>query len=163
MAFETYLKIDTIDGESTDEKHKGWIEVFSFSHGIAQTGAGAISGGVGRSAGKVDHQDMHITKRMDKSSPYLSKSCCTGKHFPKAVIEICKNTGKKEIFQKYTLEHVLITSIQTGGGQGSEHPVESFTLQYGKIKWEYSPMDVKSGAKGGTVAAEWDVIANKGG
>ena len=44
MAFDTFLKIDTIDGECTDDKHKGWIEVFSFSHGVAQTGAGTISG-----------------------------------------------------------------------------------------------------------------------
>src|SRR6188508_3016246 len=100
MAFETYLKIDTIEGESTDEKHKNWIEVFSFSHGVSQTGAGAVSSGVGRSAGKCDHQDFHITKRMDKSSPYLHKNICLGKHFPKAVIHLCKNTGKKEIFMK---------------------------------------------------------------
>ncbi len=163
MSFDTYLQIDTIQGESTDEKHKSWIEVFSFSHGIAQSGVGAISAAGARSAGKCDHQDLHITKRMDKSSPYLAKGCCTGKHYPKAVIEICKNTGQKEVFMKYTLDNVLITSIQTGGGQGSEHPVESFTLQYGKIKWEYCPIDVKTGAKGGAVACEWDLIANKGG
>ena len=163
MAFDTFLKIDTIDGECTDDKHKGWIEVFSFSHGVAQTGAGTISGAGASVAGKCDHQDIHITKRMDKSSPYLFKACCNGKHFPKAIIEVCKNTGQKEVIHKHTVEHVIVSSVQTGGGQGSEHPVESITLKYGKIKWEYTPIDAKTGSKGGTVAAEWDVQLNKGG
>ena len=32
-AVDYYLKIDTIDGESTDDRHKGEIEVLSFSWG----------------------------------------------------------------------------------------------------------------------------------
>jgi type VI secretion system secreted protein Hcp len=162
MAFDTFLQIDTVQGESTDEKHKNWISVFSFSHGISQSGAGSISSQGARTAGKVDHQDFHFTKRLDKSSPFLHKHCCTGKHFPKVVVEICKNTGNKEVIYKYTMEHALVSSIQTGGGEGQEHPVESVALQYGKIKWEMTPIDPKTGAKGGTVAAEWDVMANKG-
>ena len=47
MAFDTFLQIDSVQGESTDDKHKGWIEVFSFSHGVAQSGAGAISSTAG--------------------------------------------------------------------------------------------------------------------
>lgn len=163
MAFDTFLQLDSCPGESTDAKHTAWIEVFSFSHGIAQTGAGSVSSAGGRVAGKVDHQDFHFTKRLDKSSPNLYKFCCLGKHFPKAVIHLCKNTGDKEVFMKYTLEQVLVSSLSTGGGQGQENPVESVSFQYGKITWEYTPMDPKTGKPGTMVPANWDVLANKGG
>ena len=30
MAFDGFIKIDGIPGESTDDKHKDWIEILSF-------------------------------------------------------------------------------------------------------------------------------------
>jgi type VI secretion system secreted protein Hcp len=30
MAFDAFIIIDGIEGESTDDKHRGWIEVLSF-------------------------------------------------------------------------------------------------------------------------------------
>ncbi len=36
MAFDAFLKIDGIPGESTDDKHKDWIEVLSYGVGIQQ-------------------------------------------------------------------------------------------------------------------------------
>lgn len=160
MAFDTFIQIDSIKGESTDQKHKDWIEAFSFSHGVAQTGAGAISSAGARVSGKVDCHDFTVTKRLDKASPYLYKHCCNGKHFPKAVVELCRNTGKKEVIFKYTFEHVVVSSINVGGGQGQEVPVETVSFQYGKIKWEYFPIDPKTGAVGGGIPAEHDVLQN---
>jgi len=32
MAVDVFLKIDGIPGESTDDKHKEWIEILSYSH-----------------------------------------------------------------------------------------------------------------------------------
>lgn len=162
MAFDTFLQIDSVQGESTDEKHKGWIELFSFSHGVAQSGAGAVSSAGARTAGKCDHQDFHITKRIDKSTPIMMKHLCNGKHFNQAVIEICKNTGQKNCFMKYTFSHVLISSLNIGGGQGQESPSESVSFSYGKIKWEYFPIDPTTGQRGGAVPTEWDTLANKG-
>lgn len=159
--FNTYLQIEPIKGESTDDKHKNWIEVLSFSHGLAQHGSGAISGGATRVAGKVDVQEFQITKRLDLSSPYLNKNCCLGKHLDKATIEICKSTGvNKEVFMKYTFENVLITSVNIGGGQGQEFPMESVSFSFGKIKWEYNHLDNKSGAKVANMTATHDLVQN---
>ena len=35
MAVDMFLKIDGIDGDSTDKKHKGEIELLSFSWGLS--------------------------------------------------------------------------------------------------------------------------------
>jgi type VI secretion system secreted protein Hcp len=164
MAFDIFLKIDSITGESTDDKHKNWIELFSFSHGVSQSGSGAISSAGARSAGKCDHQDFHITKRIDKSTPILMKHLCTGKHFEQAEVEICTNTGDKHCFMKYTFSHIVISSLNIGGGQGgAAFPTESTSFSYTKIKWEYFPIDPKNGSRGGAIPAHWDTHENKGG
>ena len=49
--FDAFLKLDGIKGESADAKHKGEIDIMSFSWGLAQTGVSATGGGGG--AGKV--------------------------------------------------------------------------------------------------------------
>ena len=43
-AVDSFLKFtNSIDGESTDDKHKGEIEIDSWSWGVAQAGAGQRS------------------------------------------------------------------------------------------------------------------------
>jgi type VI secretion system secreted protein Hcp len=160
MSFDTYIQLEPIKGESTDEKHKSWIEVFSFSHSVSQHGSGAVSGGSSRVAGKVDVQDFTVTKRVDLSSPYLNKHCCMGKHLDKAVVEVCKSTGQKEVFLKYSFENVVITSVSVGGGQGQEFPVETVTFSFGKVKWDYNHLDNKTGAKVTNMTATHDLVKN---
>ena len=43
MAFDTFMQIDSVQGESTDEKHINWIGIYSYSHGLSQTGSGSVS------------------------------------------------------------------------------------------------------------------------
>ena len=45
MAVDIYLKLDGIPGESHDSKHKEWIQILSFSHGLSQTGSMFSGGG----------------------------------------------------------------------------------------------------------------------
>jgi type VI secretion system Hcp family effector len=99
---------------------------------------------------------------MDKCTPFLLNKCCTGKHYPKAVVEVCKNTGAKNVFMKYTFEHVVVSGVSCGGGQGQEAPMESVSFSYSKIKWEYTAVDPGTGQKGATSAAEWNIQTNEG-
>ena len=77
MAFDAFLKIDGIDGESTDDAPEGEIEVFSFSWGVTQTGT--TGGGGGSGAGKASSKDIPFTQRTSKASPLLFKACATGR------------------------------------------------------------------------------------
>ena len=69
MAYDAFLKIDGIDGESKDERHPNEIEVLSFSWGESNSGSAATGGGAG--AGKVAMQDFHFTMKLNKASPQL--------------------------------------------------------------------------------------------
>jgi len=165
MAFDAFLKIDDIKGESTDDKHKDWIEVLSYSHGLSQPVAGSASSGGARSAERCNHQDFSIVKTLDAASPKLALFCCNGKHVKEIKIELCRATGDKQKYMLYTLSDVLISSVRPGGSaQGGESlPLEEVSFNYGKIEWTYTATDHKTGKPSGDVKANWSVIENKGG
>ena len=74
--------MDGIKGESVDSKHKDEIDVLAWSWGMSNSGSAHMGGGAG--SGKVNVQDLSLTKYIDVSSPDLMLSCCNGKHIPKA-------------------------------------------------------------------------------
>jgi type VI secretion system secreted protein Hcp len=162
MAVDCFLKIDGIPGESTDEKHKEWIEIVSYNHGVSQMGSGDRSTGGAATGGRCDHQDFSVVKSIDKASNTLNLTCCNGKHIKEIKFELCRATEKKEKYMEYTLQDVIISSVTIGGGGGGL-PTESVTFNYGKIIWNYIQTDHQTGAVKGNVEKYWDLIHNVGG
>jgi len=163
MAFDAFMKIEGIPGDCTDEGHVGWIEILSFHHGLSQSIGGSRSSGGAATAGRVDHQDFTITKELDKSTPMIHLHCCNGKHIPKIELELCRAGEDKNLFMKYTLSDVVISNVTPSGMAGTNMPSENLSLNYGKIEWEYTSTDEKTGARGGAVKTFWDTEKNKGG
>lgn len=165
MAFDTFLKIGTIPGESTDDKHKDWIEVLSFSHGVSQPATGSVSSGGARSAERCDHSDFSIVKSLDKASPKLNLACCNGEHIGEVTVDLCRATQDKARYMQYKMEDVIVTSVRPGGSaQGGETlPLEEVSFNYAKISWVYTETDHKTGKAKGDVQTHWDQSANKGG
>src|SRR3546814_2540642 len=64
-----HLKIDGIEGESLDEKHKGEIEIDSFSWGVTNMGGGGRGGGGG--TGKAEFSDINFSKRSEEHTSEL--------------------------------------------------------------------------------------------
>jgi type VI secretion system secreted protein Hcp len=154
-----YLKIDGIEGESTDSKHKSEIDVESWSWGENQTGTHSTGGGGG--AGKVAMQDFHFVKKYDKASPKLMLACASGEHIPKAVLTCRKAGGEQEEYLKVTLSDLLVSSYQTGGASGGDIiPTDQVSLNFSKVEFEYKEQTAK-GTLGGTVKAGWNVKENK--
>lgn len=164
MPYDAFLKIDGIDGECQDDKHKNWIEILSYSHGVSQMSSGSRSSGGAASAGRCDHADFSVVKTLDKTSPKLNLFCCNGNHIKKVDVELCRATGDKQPYMMYKLEDVIISSVRPGGSsQGGEAlPLEEVSFNYGKITWTYHETDHKTGKKGGKVEANWSVVENKG-
>jgi Type VI secretion system effector, Hcp len=67
VAFQAFLRIDDIPGESTSEQHPEWIDIDSFSWGVSQTQI--HDGGAGGPAHLVNRQDVHFTSRLSTASP----------------------------------------------------------------------------------------------
>jgi type VI secretion system secreted protein Hcp len=138
MAFDAFLKIEGIPGESRDLKHKDEIEVLSFSWGVTQ---GTQGQGQGR-RGRADVQDFTIVKPLDKASPLLFVAACHGDHFTQAIFTARKAGESQVEFYKITMSDVLISSVRPGGSAGSESlPLEEVSLNFGALKIEFTPQD----------------------
>jgi type VI secretion system secreted protein Hcp len=158
MAVDMFIKIGDVKGEATDDKHKGEIEVLSWSLGATQTGTAGIGGGGG--AGKVQMQDMVITKYIDKSSAALFKMCCDGTHIDKVLLTVRKAGGTALEYIKWNLEEVMVSSITTGGSGGQDKLTENITLNFARVKLEYTPQNAK-GAGEASIIQGWDLAKNK--
>jgi type VI secretion system secreted protein Hcp len=153
-----FLKIEGVDGEATDSKHKGEIDIQSWSWGETQVGAEAYGGGGG--AGKVSMQDFNFTMRVNKASPKLFLACATGEHIKKAVLT-CRKAGKdQQEYLKVTFTDLLISSYQTGGSAGDIVPMDSISFNFAKIEWEYKEQK-PDGTLGAAAKAGYDLKLNK--
>lgn len=156
MAVKMYCKVEGVDGECTDAAHDKWIELVSYSHGVAQPATG-ISGTGGQTGGGADFDDLAVVKVLDTSTPDLNIKCAKGEHIPKVELEVCVATGDKHTFMKHTLENCVVTSVSAGGSSDGEiRPLETVTFAYGKHKWEYTPVD-NTGAPGSTIDRTWNL------
>jgi type VI secretion system secreted protein Hcp len=157
MAVDYFLKIDGIEGESADSKHKGEIEVLSFSWGVTHPGTPGHGGG--RGAGKAAFQDFHFVARTSKASPKLFLACASGSHVKDAILT-ARRAGKEQLeFLKYKLSTVLVSAFQTGGSDDGE-PHDQISLNYAKVELEYRPQS-PTGKLEAPVKAAWDLKANK--
>ena len=160
-AVDFYLKLDGIEGESADSKHKGEIDLESWSWGATQSGSHAAGGGGG--SGKVTMQDFHFIMNVNKASPKLLLACATGDHIKQGLLT-CRKAGKdQQEFLKITFSDLLVSSYQTGGSESSSIvPVDQISLNFAKIEVEYKEQKA-DGSLGGTIKSWYDLKQNRGG
>jgi len=157
-AVDYFLKIDGIKGESTDDKHKGEIEIESFHWGAVNE-ADRSSRSAGLGAGRVAIQDMHISKKNDSASPLLFLACATGQHIKQVLLTCRKAGGKQEDYMKVTLSDAMVSSYQASGG-GQVVPTDQFSLNFAKLEFSFSPQTA-TGGLGSPNKAGWDLMTNK--
>ena len=152
-----FLKIEGVEGEAVDHKHGGEIDVLAWSWGMSQSGSMHVGGGGG--AGKVAVQDLSFTKYVDRSSPNLLNTCCTGKHYPKATVTVRKAGDKPVEYLIITMTDVSVTSISTGGSGGEDRLTENISLNFAKVEVKYTPQG-KDGSAGASVETGFNIEEN---
>jgi type VI secretion system secreted protein Hcp len=126
-----------INGEALDDKHKGEIEVLSWSWGIQ----GKPSMGGGAASGKASVRELRIVKRVDKASTALMSAVRTNEAIKEAVLTVRK-TGKTALeYLKITLGQGRIVSLEIDAGDpgGGSALIERITISFNKIEVEYTP------------------------
>ena len=157
MATDIFLKIGTIKGESSDEKHKDEIEVLSWSWGVMQSGS--MDFGSGGGTGKANFGDLSIMHHLDKASPALMAACATGEHIKDATL-VQRKAGKgQQEFLIVKMTDVIITSVAPGAS-GSDAPGESIAMQASKYELEYKPQKADGSLDAG-VFFKYDIKLNK--
>ena len=144
-AVDMFLKIDGIDGEAVDlvGGHTDDIEVLAWSWGMTQSGG---SGG----AGKVNIQDLTITKFIDRSSTDFwefleeGEGCSTCGGFGEVILTV-RNAGDPVDYLVITLKNVRVTSVSTGGSSVDDRITETIILNFSEIEMQYTPQDATTG------------------
>jgi len=143
MAYDIFLKIDGIEGEAQDSKHKNELQIESCSVG-AEVGVVRSPGTAG-----VVH-DATFTAVASKAGPKLAQACASGTSINSVVLTFRKSGGTQVEFLVVTFSSVLISSYSLGGKSKSNNqiPTERFTLNFAKIAYDYRAQKPDGGLSG---------------
>ena len=159
MAYDAFLKLDGIQGESQKDNHKQEIDLMSFSWGASNSSS--VGTGTGASTGKVSVSDFSIMKTTDSSSPPLFQKCCDGTVIATGVVTLQRQTNQgAQAYLVYNFTNVYVTSVQWSGSGGSgDSPMESVSFCFEKGTVDYTPVD-DNGTPGTAIHGGWNVGAN---
>lgn len=140
MAYSLYLRIPGIPGGCTDEPHRDWIEICSFSQGMSRMGEDRFS---------ELHHDFNIAKVVDRASPLLAQACAEGWRIAEAEIQVCRPDGGQATFMSLRFWDVHLGFFQMTGssmpGDPGVAPYESLGFRYGKVEWNVEPQALRPG------------------
>jgi len=144
-----YMKVDGIDGQVTTDGHEKWIELHSVQYGNSRaTHSGAA--GANREGSHPQISDISITKVFDVASPNLYRDSLAGAFDKKIKIHFTTTTkDKTETFLELELTDCGISSYSLSSG--GDQPLESLSLNFTKIMYTPSSLDVKGTPKKGAV------------
>ena len=158
MAVDIILKIDGINGESKIKGHEGEIDVLAWNWSMSQSGSMHVGGGGG--AGKVNIQDISITKYIDKASTNLIRYCCNGGHLKEAVLTVRKAGQNPIDYVAITMSPVLVTSVCNGGSSSEDRLTENVTLNFARVKFRYTPQK-EDGSADSVLDLTWNIEKNR--
>lgn len=124
---------------------------------MTQSGSMHVGGGGG--SGKVNIQDVSLTKFVDKASTNLMRACCNGEHLKEATLTVRK-AGKDAVdYVKIKMSPVLVTSLSTGGSGGEDRLTENLTLNFAKMEVGYTPQK-EDGTADAEISLIWNIEKN---
>src|SRR5256885_7394026 len=160
MAYDAFIKIDGITGDSTDRAHPGEIVLLSYSFGVTNP-VRLTTGGGGAASGRNSFQDLHFTAALSKASPQLFARCVSGTHIAHATLTVRKAGESPIDFYIVKLSTVVISSYSDAFVfANGDLPVDSVSLAFGKIEIQYKSQNADGGI-GAVTSAGWDVQRNK--
>lgn len=161
MAINCFLFLsNNIKGESQDANHLDWIDLQSWQWGMMQSGTTHEGGGAG--GGKVDVNDITVSKYVDKSSHDLINRCCSGEHITSGILKVLKAGGAAPVeYLKIDFEDIIISSYNTGGMKdGLDRVSETLTLNFRRFQVTYT-FQQQDGTPGPESTAGWEIAENQ--
>jgi type VI secretion system secreted protein Hcp len=161
-SFDVFLKIEGIEGDSTDPGHLNEINVVSFNTGVRNSGS--FAGGGGSGAGKTEFTDLTVFKYIDKASPQLFIAAANGDHIRRAMLVVRKSGPNPFTFYRIVLGDVLISSVNDNASITDQNGnlLESITLNWAGISWTFIPQNA-DGSRGEPISGWFDTKSVRGG
>lgn len=154
-----FLKIESIPGESTVTGHVNEIDVLSYSTGASNS---STQFGGGGGSGKVNFQDLSLTKFVDGTSPALLLACASGQHFPSVELKGARRkNGTLQDYLTVKLSNVIVTSVSSGGSAGDQRLTENISINFTKIEFTVRKLN-PDGTLGAPATMTWNIATNTG-
>lgn len=151
-AADYFLRIGDIRGESTEKNHRDWIDINSFSWSISNTGSTQYGGG------RAMFSPFSWTQQLDRSVPPLFVDVASGKHYPRATLDVQDASRLSGVFFKMEFDDVLLTRLDIAGS--GDRPNVAAAFEFSKITMTYRPTN-PDGSLGAPVVGGWDMKSNK--
>ncbi len=151
-----FLEIDGIKGESVDDGHRDWIDLFSFSWG-ASGGSTAVAG-AGASSARSTISPLNVSMGLSAASPLLFLATMQGRRIASAVLEGVTAGESPSRFLELRMADVVVSSYASSAG--GEAPTDSASLTFSKITytyWQQRP----DGSVGAETKVTWDVVSGR--
>ena len=147
-----------IKGDSKLSGHENWITLDSIQWGVGRS-IQVRSGGVDRETSTPSFSEITCTKGTDIASTELFMQSICGVSLEEATLHFMQTDGKDadQAYLKVTLDDPIISSFSASSGGG--RPSESFSLNFTKIKMEFTQFSGES--KKGASPKGWDLMAGK--
>lgn len=136
MAELIYVKFESpaLTGPTSDPGHEGELGVLTWSLGHPVPD--------GRGERRPSPQSASFSRYVDRDvSPQITQACWNAKPFGKLTVRFFRSReargGPLEEYLRVILEHVMISNYEIVSGPAGDVPVESVTLEYGTIQYDY--------------------------
>lgn len=103
---------------------------------------------------------FQFEKFLDKASPKLALACAAGTHIDKIAVELCRAGGDKIKYMELIMSNCMISGYTIIGDGQDAFPLESVSIDYGKVEWVYTLQNRAGGTAVGKIAAGWNLEKN---
>ena len=113
------MKIDGVEGESTQTGYEGWIEIKDFS--MSSSAPVSTQLGTGSGVGLPTIHGVSVGTVSGRHTPQIGAKYFAGQHFTNATVVFLKQTGgsSAEKYYELTLENVFVTSMANSKVEGA--------------------------------------------
>lgn len=153
-ASDYFLKIDGIEGESTDSRHPNEIVIGSFFWAI---NVSSLNDCVQAPQAPV-FSGISFVKQLDKASPKLASAVTTGQRAPTAALT-ARRTGDQQEYLNITFSDVAVSGYSMSAIDAT-FPQDTFILAFSRIRLEYVRQR-PDGSFEAPVIFCWDLNANR--
>jgi type VI secretion system Hcp family effector len=149
LAAESFLFLEGLPGESTSRRHAGWIEIESYSFGVAKsTNTPPIVA------------PLSISKKLDKASPLLFLRAADGRMIKNGILEIYRSSTEEVRVLQLKLGNLRVTDVSQAGATG-DIPRDALALQFDKISWIFTEIR-GDGRALRDISANWNLATQTG-
>ena len=148
-----FLRLQGIEGESTDKGHPKEIVVLSYSFGIGPFPEGPIA--------NRPCESLDVVKNLDKASPKLMQVARTGAHIPTGVLAFTRTAAGPVDFYRIEITNIAVSMVAQSGATGAAMPVEAVTLRARTYKVSYKALGRDGELDRIAFEFGWDCLTNR--